>query len=116
MTPFEQQLYYNQLKQEVAFYKGEVAMKDWWYATRIAIAFVAVFVVTSFLFRVLIKSVSFSQWVDSYEWIELPIKIVAVALVYYFWKVRRLKKRLYQKTKDLHQFLLNNPSLEKTTA
>lgn len=113
MTTLEKELFYKQLKEEVAYYKRKLDRKDWRYLIMSGLFFAAILLFVNFFNRVVFDAISFNEWVNNYEWWELPFKALGWVVMLYFWQLRSIRKKLQQKTRALHEELLQNPSLEK---
>jgi hypothetical protein len=115
MTPFEQELKYRQLKEEIEFYKSEREQKGWGYAMRFSIVFAIILLVFNFIIKVLLGSNSFALLIKDFDGLIFLINVIVWTFIYYFWNAQRTYRRFQKKMDEFQKFLIQNPELEKTT-
>jgi hypothetical protein len=116
MTPFEQELKYRQLKEEIEFYKSEREQKGWGYAIRLGFIFAIIFLLFNLFIKVILGSKSFSLWFNDFDWLILIMNIILWTFVNYFWNAHRTYRRFQKKRDEFQRFLIQNPHLKKTTS
>jgi uncharacterized membrane protein YvlD (DUF360 family) len=116
MSPFEQELKYRQLKEEIEFYKSEREQKGWGYAIRLSIVFAIILLLFNLFIKVILGSKSFSLWFNDFDWLMLLINVLLLTLVNYFWNAQRTYRRLQKKMNEFQRFLIQNPHLKETTS
>ena len=104
MTETTEVVKYEELQKEVTFYEKKVKQVGW-STIRLILVIALIFTIGGFFFEAIVE-----------KWDSLLFHLLFWSLIYYIVRIQKNYHRLINKKRELHNMLLQNPTLAKMAA